>query len=249
MRVDVVVLAGGDGAVIDPACRFKGLLPICGRPMIEWVVDALRAAEMVEGVAVVVPTAEDLGRWVDKVDKLVVSNRDFMDNVLAGVQSFRVDRPVLVTTGDLPLLTAGAVDGFVRASASTSADFTYPLIPRVEMERAFPGGERTYVRLASGEATGGNMMLVNPVLVQRNRDIGQRMFDARKSPVTMARLVGFRVMVKFLAGRLEPAEVAGVLERVLGGSAAAIVVEHASIGMDVDKAADVLLAERMLCPQ
>ena len=44
MRVDAIVLAGGDGAVIDPNCRFKGLVSISGRPMIEWVVDAMRGA-------------------------------------------------------------------------------------------------------------------------------------------------------------------------------------------------------------
>ncbi len=105
MSVDAVVLAGGDGAVIDPASRFKGLLPISGRPMVAWVVDALRASQYVAEVAVVVPSAEDLGPWADTVDKLVVSDGSFIENVLAGVDSFRVDRSTLVTTGDIPALT------------------------------------------------------------------------------------------------------------------------------------------------
>ncbi|MCL4554674.1 MAG: NTP transferase domain-containing protein, partial [Actinobacteria bacterium] len=61
MKVDAVVLAGGAGEVIDPDARFKGLLPIAGKPMVEWVVDALKEAPSIAEVAVVVPTAEDLG--------------------------------------------------------------------------------------------------------------------------------------------------------------------------------------------
>lgn len=246
MRVDAIVLAGGDGAVIDPACRFKGLLPIVGRPMIEWVVDALREAEMVEGISVVVPSAEDLGPWVDKVDKLVVSDKSFMDNVLAGIGSFRVDRPALVATGDLPMLTGEDIDVFVRDSLGTGADFTYPLIPKEYMLGQFPGCERTFVKLKTGAVTGGNMMLVNPSLVAQNFGLGQRLFDTRKSPLAMAQIVGFRFVLKLVTGGLVADEVAAKMQQILGGTGAAVVTPRASIGMDVDKQADVLLVERLL---
>ena len=81
MSVDAVVLAGGDGAVIDPTSRFKGLLPVHGRPMVAWVVDALRASPFVAEVAVVVPTAEDLGAWADTVDKTyIILNNDELNS-------------------------------------------------------------------------------------------------------------------------------------------------------------------------
>jgi NDP-sugar pyrophosphorylase family protein len=56
-RVDAMVLAGGEGAVIDPTVRVKGLVRIAGKPMVEWVVDALRAATTVAKIAVVAPTS------------------------------------------------------------------------------------------------------------------------------------------------------------------------------------------------
>lgn len=246
MNVDAVVLAGGDGAVVDPSVRFKGLLPIAGRPMVEWVTDALIAAETVAGVAVVVPSAEDLGSWVDKPDKLVVSDREFMDNVLAGVASFRSDRPVLIATGDLPMLTPGAIDDFVNASLDSGAEITYPLIPREDMEREFPGSERTFFKLRTGVFTGGNLGLAGPELTARNREMGQRLFDLRKSAFSMVRILGVAFAVKFLLGRLHPREVEAKLGELVGGSGAAIITHHASIGMDVDKPADVALVERLL---
>lgn len=246
MSVDAVILAGGDGAVIDPTCRFKGLVPIYGRPMVAWVVEAMRASRFVTEVAVVVPTAEDLGPWADLPDKLVVSDGSFIENVLAGVDSFRVDRPTLVATGDLPALTPEAIDDFVEQSLATGADFTYPLVRAEDMLAQFPGSERTFVRLKDGKVTGGNMMLINPNLTHRNRDIGQRLFDTRKSAVQMARVIGFRFVLKLALGQLEVPEVEAKLEQLLGGPSAAVYTSYASIGADVDKPVDVVVAERVL---
>ena len=195
MKVDAVVLAGGDGAVIDPSARFKGLLPIAGKPMVEWVVDALRAAELVHEIAVVVPTAENLGSWVDKVDKLVVSDGQFIDNVLAGVRAFRVERPLLISTGDLPALLPEDVDDYVRMSLATGAEVTYPLVRKSDMLEQFPGSERTFVKIVGGPVTGGNVVLISPEVAERNAEVGQRLFDTRKSALKMARVlsVGFVV--------------------------------------------------------
>ncbi len=114
------------------------------------------------------------------------------------------------------------------------------------MLEQFPGSERTYVRLKAGPVTGGNMMLINPDLTHRNRDIGQRLFDTRKSAAQMARVIGFRFVVKLVAGRLEVHEVEAKLEELLGGPSAAVYTAFASIGADVDKPADVVVVERVL---
>lgn len=246
MRVDAVILAGGDGAVIDPAVRIKGLVPVAGKPMVEWVVDAMRAADSIVEVAVVVPTAENLGPWADKVDKLVVSNGSFIDNLIAGVDSFRNDRSVLVATGDLPALSAAAVDDYVERSLEAGADFSYPLVPREAMEEQFPGSQRTYVKLVTGSITGGNMMVLAPSLVAKNREIGQQLFDTRKSTIRMARIIGLPFILKLVTGRLDPTDVENKMAQLLGGTCSAIYTTHASIGADVDKPIDVIVAERVL---
>lgn len=246
MKVDAVVLAGGDGAVIDPTCRFKGLLPIAGKPMIQWVVEALRSSGYVAEIAVVVPSAEDLGPWADTVDKLVVSSGSFIENGLAGIRSFRNDRPTLAVTGDIPALTPEAIRDFIDRSMETGADFTYPLIPKQAMLEQFPGSERTFVKLVNGKVTGGNMMIVNPYLVEQNAMLGQALFDTRKSAIQMARVIGFRFVFKLATGRLDVPEVEAKLGEILGGRGAAIYTSHASIAADVDKPVDVVVAERVL---
>lgn len=246
MKVDAVVLAGGDGAVIDPAVRIKGLVPIAGMPMVEWVVDALRSATSIAQIAVVVPTAEGLGSWVDKVDKLVINDGRFIDNALAGVDSFRNDRSVLVTTGDLPALSPEAIDDFVSQSHDRGADFSYPLVSEADMMAQFPGSERTFVKISGGPVTGGNMMVITPALAAQARSIGQRFFETRKSPLKMARVVGPKFVWKMATGTLDPSDVEAKLGALLGGTCAAIYTRHASIGADIDKPIDVVVAERVL---
>ncbi len=241
-----MVLAGGEGAVIDPTVSIKGLVPIAGRPMIEWVVNALRSSDSIGEIAVVVPTAEGLGEWAEGVDHLVISDRSFIDNAIAGFNIFKNDRFVLGATGDLPALDASAIDDFVARSIATGAEFTYPLIRAEDMEAQFPGSQRTYVKVAGGPVTGGNMMVLSPELMARNRSIGQRLFDTRKSPIAMARVIGIPFIFKYVTGRLRVDDVENKMGQLLGAKCAAVYTDHASIGADVDKPIDVVVAERVL---
>jgi len=246
VKVDAMVLAGGDGAIIDPTVHIKGLVPIAGRPMVEWVVDALRAAESIGEIAVVVPTDQDLGSWVDKVDHLVVSEASFIENTVAGCAIFKNDRHILGATGDLPALTPEAIDDYVSQSLATGAEFTYPLVRARDMEAQFPGSQRTYVKVAGGSVTGGNMTVMSPTIVARNREIGQRLFETRKSPVAMARVIGIPFIIKYVTGRLRVDDVERKMGELLGAKCAAIYTPYASIGADVDKPIDVVVAERVL---
>lgn len=246
VKVDAVILAGGDGEVIDPTQRFKGLVPTAGKPLVEWVVDAFRSAERVGEIAVVIPTAENLGGWVDRVDKLVVSDRDFMDNTIAGAAAFRSDRPVIVATGDIPLLTGAAIDAFIEAGLATGAEFVYPLVRKESVEGAYPGSARTYFRLRAGRFTGGNAMLVDPKLIPAARELGQRLFNDRKNAAALVRAAGLGFVVKFVLGRLNPEDLADKIRDLLGGTGAAVIVDDPSIAMDVDKPEDLRLVEPLL---
>ncbi len=246
MKVDAVVLSGGDGAIIDPTVGIKGLVPIAGKPMIEWVVEALYDAETVGEIALIVPSDVPLGSWADKVDKVIKSNGSFVENSIAGCTAFDNGRYVLGATGDLPALTPRAIDDFVRLSLESGAEFTYPLVRAQDMEAQFPGSQRTYVKVAGGEVTGGNVVVVSPDMVLRNQEIIQRLFDTRKSPVAMARVIGLPFIFKYVTGRLRVDDVERKMEQLMGGKCAAIYTEHASIGADVDKPIDVVVAERVL---
>ena len=150
MKVDAVVLAGGDGEVIDPTVHIKGLVPVAGKPMVEWVVDALRLRRPSVRLpwSCPPPRTSALGRTksTSSWSRMTASST----TLLRACDSFRNDRSVLVTTGDLPALYPEAIDDYVTRSLEAGADFSYPLVPRTAMEEQFPGSQRTYVKLVTG---------------------------------------------------------------------------------------------------
>lgn len=246
MRVGAVVLAGGDGVGADAAARFKGLTPVAGRPMVEWVVEALKACETVSEIAVVVPDRSDMGAWSALVDHMVVSDTSFIDNVIAGLSVFGAQDPVLVVTGDVPAITAGGIDDWVARSLESRAALTYPLVSAHDMEAQFPGSARSYIKVDGRQVTGGNMMLLSPELVINRRDLGERLFQARKSPVALARVLGGGFVLKYATGRLRASDVERTMGELIGATCAALETRDASVGADVDKTADVVVVERVL---
>lgn len=246
MKVDAVVLAGGSTERLGVAAPYKGALVVAGKPMVEYVLDALRQADGISKVAVVVPSAVGLGRWADKADKIVVSDTDVVGNLLAGVDSFGYERHILALAADVPLLTGAAIGSFLRACADRSAGVYYPIISRQLAEEAYPGVKRTYVRLVEGTFTGGNVVLLDPRLILANRELAERAFAARKSPLGMVRILGLSFVWKFFTRRLSILELEAKVGEMLGGQARAVSVSEATIGLDVDKPEDLALVTRLL---
>jgi hypothetical protein len=114
------------------------------------------------------------------------------------------------------------------------------------MEEAYPGAQRTYVKVRSGRVTGGNAALFGREHFEPLRDFAQEVFEARKSPMRLARMAGLNFAAKLAVGRLDLADVERRLEQLTGLDCAAIFTDCASIGADVDKPADVKVAEAKL---
>ena len=73
----------------------------------------------------------------------------------------------------------------------------------------------------------------------RQRELIRRAHAARKRPFRLARMVGWGVLWRLWRGRLTLAEAEAALTRVFGASVRAVVTEHAELGADVDRAADL----------
>jgi hypothetical protein len=214
--------------------------------MAEWVLGAARQSEAVGEITLVAPGASDYGEWSVNADRVVSSDADFIGNLMAGLAAHPDNAPVLVVTADLPALTPEAIDLFVAESLSRNVDLTYPLVDRMDMEREFPGSQRTYVRVDGRHVTGGNVVLLTPWLVTRSIVLAKRLFESRKSAMRLAGILGPAFVAKYLSGSLGVSDVERRMGSLTGGKCSAFRVHHASIGADVDKWADVEAVERVL---
>jgi GTP:adenosylcobinamide-phosphate guanylyltransferase len=247
--IDAVVLAGGvDKGDIAAGLGVvhRPLLEVGGQPIVERVLAALRGAAEIGKVALVAPLPVQAVASEEAVDARVVAGDSYVDNMAGGVTATSPgsDR-LLIITGDLPLITAAAVDDFVRQSLASRAVLCYAIIPKESSERRFPGGRRTYVRLREGTFTGGNAIVVTRDFVELQRHLLDRLFAVRKNPLKMASLLGVRFVFGLLTHRLTLPHIEARASAILGARAAAIISAYPELGFDVDKLDDLYLSRRV----
>lgn len=245
-RVDAVVMAGGSADAIRSGVAYKGLVEVAGKPLAQWVIEALRSASTVDRIIVTIPDERDRARFAELADSVVVTDRDFSENAIAGLDQADPDRPVLMCTGDIPALAPEDVDSFVRDALATGADIVYPLILRSAIEERFPGSQRTYFTLDGEQLTGGNCTLSTVAGGHRIRERAQKLFEARKNPLQVASMAGPALMTKFAMGRATSDDVVKKATKILGIPCAVVKTRAASLGADVDKPEDVPIVEEAL---
>lgn len=247
--IDAVVLAGGvDRGEIYArlGVAHRPLLEVNGRPLVARVLTALRAASEIGRIALVAPPPVQVVASDAAVDVRVEAGDSFVENLNRGVLATSPGSDLLlVITGDLALITPAAIDDLVSRGRAANAKLCYSIVPKEACERKFPGGRRTYVRLREGAFTGGNGLVIARELVASQRELLQRLFAVRKSPLKMASLFGIRVIAGLLTQRLTLPQLEARISAILGGRATYLISEYPELGFDVDKLDDLRLCQRV----
>lgn len=237
-----VVLAGGQAKpeiVALTGVDNRALIPIDGRPMLSYVVRALQEARCIDGVTVVgnVPDSPDYTRVTDQ--------GSFVENLYAGLDTADEAEYLLITTADIPFVTAAAIEDFAQRGAAMGADLLYPIVAVEKCYARFPGVKRTAVRLRGGRWTGGNMILARPSFLRQQRECISAGYLARKSPLRLALMLGFgttlRLALSQLAwpGLLGVAQLESTVSRLLGGQVRAVVSNFPELATDIDRPGDL----------
>jgi hypothetical protein len=241
--ITAVVIGGGradDAVAAHCGVSVKALAPVGSAPMAAHVLRALRAggATRIVYVGPVTPALEDL------IETRVEAQGSLIENLRAGLAACANARRVLVSTADIPLLSADAVrDVLVR---DPGVGLVYPVVDMRVSQARFPGGKRTSARLKEGRFTGGNLFLLEPGLVERFLPRLEYVLENRKNVLKLAGLFGFGAIIKLVLGTLTIGELEATASRILGVPAQALITPHAEIGFDVDKVEDLELVARLI---
>ncbi|MCY0881033.1 MAG: NTP transferase domain-containing protein [Firmicutes bacterium] len=222
---------------------YEAEILIAGQPMVQYVTRALQDAQHIDRLIFLGPQA-----LCPPAAQYVPMQNDLLSNLLAVVQAIEPtqrEQPVMIVTADVPLITGPMLDRMIEQMPS-QLDIVYPIVEKSEMLRAFPCAQRTYVRLWDGTFTGGNVFLVKPAAILRVQDRLQDFFSHRKSPLQLAKDIGWDFVWKLLWHRLTLQAARQRLEKILAIKGQAWPVPWPEIGMDVDKAADWEAAEKLL---
>jgi GTP:adenosylcobinamide-phosphate guanylyltransferase len=241
--MDTVIIAGGIPQPQDALYTYskgdsKALIDIAGKPMVQWVLDALGEAQTI-GRIVLSGLTDKSDLTCSKPLFYVPNEGKMLANIQAGTAKVLQLNPraeyVLFVTSDIPAITGQMVDWVVNTCLQTKHDIYYNVIRRQAMEERFPTARRTYVRLKDLEVCGGDMNMARATIVRKNPEFWDRLIETRKNPPAQAALLGFDVIFRLLFRQLTVDDVIQRVAERLGLKGRAIVCPFAEVGMDVDK--------------
>lgn len=168
----------------------------------------------------------------------IEGGKTFLESFSKGVRAGEGERNLLMLSADLPFLTQNAVKEFIEKSDENNV-INYSIVNVDAVDLKFPGMARTSLGLQEGVFTGGNLFLLNRDLMLKILPKIQSVYDARKSPIKLASLLGFSTFLVVLRARFFPkwSPICGiekVVGKALGAPVKAIICEHPEIAADID---------------
>jgi GTP:adenosylcobinamide-phosphate guanylyltransferase len=241
--MDAIVIAGGIPTPEEPLYPYtqgkpKALLDLCGKPMIQWVLDALGGADSIDRI-VIVGLSESSGIKSDKIQSFIPNQGGMLNNIRTGVRRILETNPeanhVIVASSDIPGVTPEKVDWLVNTAMQTDDDVYYCVVSRQVMESRYPSSNRSYVRLKDVEVCGGDMNVIRSVLVEGNDELWERIVDARKNAFKQAALLGYDTLLMLLLRMITLEGAARKVSKRIKLQGRVLLCPYAEIAMDVDK--------------
>ena len=230
----------------------RALLPVAGVPMLLRVLRALRTSPSVGDICLSIDSAEALA-GVPELAAELAEGRLALHHSLSSPSRSVADalgelgaRPVLVTTADHALLTSEIVEHFVAAARDSDADAVVGVVARSVLKASYPDSPRTYVRLRGEAWSGANLFAFRTPQARRAAEFWVRAERHRKKPWRLLSAVGPGVAARFALGRLDLDAACQQLSRACGCRVQAVALPFPEAAIDVDRAADVEIATRIL---
>ena len=253
-QFSAVVLAGGRGRddriSEESGIAHKALTPILGRPMIAWVIDALKKAESVADIHLSTD-AWLMDQWPSDEDSLPVIEASIgpSRSVLNALEDLESSFPILLVTSDHPLVTSEIIDRFCAdalLAGEEGADLAVGLVQKTSVMAAYPETRRTWLKFSEDGYTGANLF----AFLQPNAKAAIAFWvdveQARKKPWRLALAFGIGLLVRYMAGRLSLDRALQRISEVVEADVRAVIVPFADAAVDVDKPNDLKLVLRIL---
>jgi len=243
--MDAIVTAGGIPLPEDPLYLYtngdsKAMVDIAGKPMIQWVLDALSEAKHVDNIIIIgLSPKSDVS--CKKPLHFISNQGRMLANIVAGVEkSVELDpnaEYVLIASSDIPGINSEMVDWLIETCMETKEDLYYGVIPREVMEARYPNSNRTYTKLKDVQLCGADIHIshVRMAIDPDHLQMWEELIGNRKSPLKQAATIGFGTLLKVATRRITLGDLVTTVTERIGITGRPIIWEHAEPGMDVDK--------------
>jgi molybdopterin-guanine dinucleotide biosynthesis protein A len=247
-----VVLAGGpadDLSAKTPGAPNKAFVAIDGIALVERTLRALRSASSIARIIAVAPQRVKGHPALALADEFRPDGVRIRDSLRSGLEGLPPNADVLVSTSDLPVLTAESIDDYVMRAYEKDAALTYGCLEkRVHMSK-YPEVPHTWAPLRDGTFCGTGFVTIRPYVWPSLERFIEQLGHARKNPLHLARLFGWDILLRFATRRLSIADAEARASTVIGAPVRAVVSSYPEIGVNVDRVSDIALAERLVRSQ
>ena len=255
--MNAIVLAGGIPQPEDPLYSYsrgdsKALMDVAGKPMIQWVLDALGDAKKVDNIIIMGLSPKN--ELQCKKPLYYLSNQGRMlSNIVTGVEkSLELNKKgqyVLIVSADIPTLKPEMVDWLVDTAMETKDELYYGVCSKEVMEKRFPGSKRTYTRLKDIELCGADINVTHVRMATEHLEMWESLIGTRKSPLKQASIIGLGTLLKVATRNITLDELVEVVCGRIGIKGRAVVWPYAEACMDVDKPHQLELLREDLAKQ
>lgn len=216
----------------------KSLLMINEIPMVEYVVNALLEAKLIDDIVVVGPECDLIPFIERKVKKILDSTDTLIENIRIGLEYYHNSSKILLLTSDIPLITGEIIDRFINKCEQYDAHFFYPIISKEAIIKKYPKTKRSYAVLKEGTFCGGNMAIFTKSLFDRNKNLLNELYQKRKDIIKYASLLGIKILIKYLLKTLTIQEVEERASQIAGYKVKGIIIDDPEVMIDLDKLSD-----------
>lgn len=241
--MDAIVTAGGIPQPEDPLYSYsngdsKALIDIAGKPMIQWVLDALSETQQVDNV-IIIGLSPKSGVTCKKPLHFISNQGRMLSNIVAGVNKSlelnKKNKYVVIVSSDIPAVKPEMIDWLITTSLETKDDLYYGVCPKDVMETRYPDSRRTYTKLKDLELCGADVHVSHVSMATEHLDMWESLIGNRKSPLRQARIIGLGTFFRVLTKSITLDELVTTVTSRIGIKGRAIRFPWAEPCMDVDK--------------
>jgi GTP:adenosylcobinamide-phosphate guanylyltransferase len=241
--MDAIITAGGIPQPGDPLYAYsngdsKALIDVAGKPMVQWILDALGNSKKVDNVIIIGLTPKS-GLTCKKPLHFLSNQGRMLANIVAGVdKALELNRKteyVLLVSSDIPALKGEMVDWLVDTCMQTKDDLYYGVCPRDVMESRYPTSNRTYTKLKDMEVCGSDINVIHVSMTTEHLDTWEKLIGNRKSPLRQAAVIGFDTLFQLAMRQFTLQALVERASQRIGIKGRALIWSHAEPCMDVDK--------------
>jgi GTP:adenosylcobinamide-phosphate guanylyltransferase len=241
---------GENGFAESHGLHAKALISVGGEPMLGRVARTLLACPSVGSIVVLAQEPEGLLTnglsWMAGEPRIrtAVSHDGISESVGRIAGGADAPWPVLVTTADHALLRPDMVEAFIAGSRGAQASFA--IVERGVVEQAHPDTKRTWLKFTDGHYTGANLFGLASQSARKAVDFWARAERDRKKALRLMMYFGPMLFLRAFTRTISLDAAVAKAGHALGVKLRAVRLPFAEAAIDVDKQADLELAEQIL---